>query len=48
MMIIVGLILWGVSIDQRYHWMVGQVAMFLCKIFAGGCKKAKYLPSPHG
>jgi hypothetical protein len=31
---IVGLILWGVSIDQRYHWMEGQVAFFLCKFFA--------------
>lgn len=25
----VGLILWGVSIDQAYHWIVGQVAFFL-------------------
>ncbi len=25
----VGLILWGVSIDRQYHWMVGQVAFFL-------------------
>lgn len=29
----VGLILWGISIDQMYHWMVGQVAFF---IFAAG------------
>ncbi|KAF7718494.1 Uncharacterized protein PECH_003698 [Penicillium ucsense] len=29
----VGLILWGVSIDKNYHWMVGQVAFFL---FAAG------------
>lgn len=28
-----GLILWGVSIDKGYHWMVGQVAFFL---FAAG------------
>jgi hypothetical protein len=28
---IVGLTLWGVSIDQRYHWMVGQIAFFLCE-----------------
>ncbi|KAF1812555.1 MFS transporter [Eremomyces bilateralis CBS 781.70] len=28
-----GLILWGVSIDRGYHWMVGQVAFFL---FAAG------------
>ena len=27
----VGLILWGVSIDQGYHFMVGQVAFALCK-----------------
>ncbi|KAL2830078.1 major facilitator superfamily domain-containing protein [Aspergillus cavernicola] len=29
----VGLILFGVSIDKSYHWMVGQVALFL---FAAG------------
>ena len=29
----VGLIVWGVSIDKNYHWMVGQVAFFLCKSF---------------
>lgn len=29
----VGLIVWGISIDQEYHWMVGQVAFFL---FAAG------------
>lgn len=28
----VGLIVWGISIDQNYHWMVGQVAFFLCKL----------------
>lgn len=27
----VGLILWGISVDYGYHWMVGQVALFLCK-----------------
>ena len=27
----VGLVVWGISIDKRYHWMVGQVAFFLCK-----------------
>jgi hypothetical protein len=27
----VGLIVWGVSVDQGYHWMVGQVAFALCK-----------------
>ena len=26
-----GLIIWGISIDKAYHWMVGQVAFFLCK-----------------
>jgi hypothetical protein len=26
----VGLVIWGISIDQNYHWMVGQVAFFLC------------------
>lgn len=29
----VGLIIWGISIDKMYHWMVGQVAFF---IFAAG------------
>ena len=29
----IGLIIWGVSVDQQYHWMVGQVAFFL---FAAG------------
>lgn len=27
----IGLIIWGVSIDKGYHWMVGQVAFALCK-----------------
>jgi hypothetical protein len=27
----IGLIIWGVSIDQGYHFMVGQVAFALCK-----------------
>ncbi|KAI9792928.1 MAG: hypothetical protein M1816_001250 [Peltula sp. TS41687] len=27
----IGLIIWGISIDKSYHWMVGQVAFFLCK-----------------
>jgi MFS family permease len=27
----VGLIVWGISIDKGYHWMVGQVAFALCK-----------------
>ena len=28
---VVGLIVWGISIDKNYHWMVGQVAFFLCE-----------------
>lgn len=28
-----GLIVWGISVDKAYHWMVGQVALFL---FAAG------------
>lgn len=27
---LVGLVLFGISIDNAYHWMVGQVAFFLC------------------
>lgn len=29
----IGLIFWGISVDRGYHWMVGQVALFL---FAAG------------
>ncbi|KAF2498030.1 MFS transporter [Lophium mytilinum] len=29
----IGLILWGISIDKAYHWIVGQIAFFL---FAAG------------
>ncbi|MCJ1470298.1 hypothetical protein MMC07_008943 [Pseudocyphellaria aurata] len=29
----IGLIVWGISIDQNYHWIVGQTAFFL---FAAG------------
>lgn len=25
----IGLIVWGISIDQGYHWIVGQIALFL-------------------
>ncbi|CAO1601179.1 hypothetical protein XANCAGTX0491_004843 [Xanthoria calcicola] len=25
----IGLIIWGISIDRGYHWMVGQIAFFL-------------------
>lgn len=28
---VIGLVVWGVSIDRGYHWMVGQVAFALCK-----------------
>lgn len=28
----VGLIVWGISIDKGYHFMVGQVAFALCKL----------------
>ena len=27
----VGLLVWGISIDKNHHWIVGQVAFFLCK-----------------
>ena len=29
----IGLIVWGISVDQMYHWIVGQIAFFL---FAAG------------
>lgn len=27
----IGMIVWGISIDKSYHWIVGQVAFALCK-----------------
>lgn len=33
----IGLILWGISIDKQYHWIVGQIAFFL---FAAGIQMA--------
>lgn len=27
----IGLIIWGISIDMGYHWIVAEVAFFLCK-----------------
>lgn len=32
----VGLVLWGVSVDKNWHWMIGQVAFFLCKSIPQG------------
>ena len=29
----VGVLLWGLSVDNHWHWMVGQVAFFLCESF---------------
>jgi len=29
----VGMLLWGLSVDHKWHWMVGQVAFFLCKLW---------------
>jgi hypothetical protein len=29
----IGLIIWGISVDKNYHWIVGQIAFFL---FAAG------------
>lgn len=26
-----GLLLWGLSVDREWHWMVGQIAFFLCE-----------------
>lgn len=30
---VVGLIIWGISVDKGYHWIVGQIAFFLCTYF---------------
>jgi hypothetical protein len=27
----VGLMLWGISVEKGYHWIVGQIAFFLCE-----------------
>ena len=31
--LLVGLIIWGISIDKGYHWIVGQIAFFICKFY---------------
>lgn len=31
--VLVGSIVWGVSLDKNYHWIVGQIAFFLCRLF---------------
>lgn len=30
----VGVIIWGISIDKAYHWIVGQIAFFACKLIS--------------
>ncbi|SPN99075.1 related to MFS transporter [Cephalotrichum gorgonifer] len=40
----VGLIVWGVSVDKGYHWMVGQVALFL---FAAGIQMGNTVTSSY-
>ncbi|CAI4214097.1 unnamed protein product [Parascedosporium putredinis] len=40
----VGLIVWGISIDKGYHWMVGQVAFFL---FAAGIQMGNTVTSSY-
>ncbi|RHZ68073.1 hypothetical protein CDV55_107689 [Aspergillus turcosus] len=40
----VGLVVWGVSIDKNYHWMVGQVAFFL---FAAGIQMGNTVTSSY-
>lgn len=36
----IGLIIWGISIDKGYHWIVGQIAFFLCK-FVEACVNSR-------
>lgn len=31
---LVGLVIWGISIDKAYHWIVGQIAFFVCKLIS--------------
>ncbi|KAF4152129.1 hypothetical protein CNMCM6069_002551 [Aspergillus lentulus] len=40
----VGLVVWGVSIDKNYHWIVGQVAFFL---FAAGIQMGNTVTSSY-
>ena|ERR1700733_3797572 len=42
----IGLILWGISIDRAYHWIVGQVAFFLFSagIQMGNSNRKLYYP----
>jgi hypothetical protein len=28
----VGLVVWGVSLDKGWHWVVGQVGLFFCEL----------------
>lgn len=53
----VGLVVWGVSVDREWHWMTGQVGLFLCMfslffiwLIQGGCgwMLTMYLQSPQG
>lgn len=30
----VGMVVWGISVDRGYHWMVGQVALALCEFLS--------------
>lgn len=40
LMTAIGLVLWGISIDKGYHWIVGQVAFFLSKFLALSARRA--------
>jgi hypothetical protein len=34
-----GLIMWGISIDRDYHWIVGQVSFVLCESMQQICSR---------
>lgn len=38
----VGMLLWGLSVDYNWHWMVGQVAFFLCKLECSDMQNGQY------
>ncbi|KAI9829163.1 MAG: hypothetical protein M1832_000186 [Thelocarpon impressellum] len=40
----IGLIIWGISIDKAYHWIVGQIAFFL---FAAGVQMGNTVVSSY-
>ena len=47
-LVTIGLIVWGRSIDAGWHWMVGQIAWFLCISIRFERPDGSCLRSPNG